>query len=52
MRRRSKATFGSASLSLQEWSKVIAAGMLVFCVAELEKWILRRNGFAARLSRH
>jgi len=47
-----QATFGSADLSLVEWSKVIAAGLLVFCVAELEKWILRSNGLAARLTHH
>lgn len=47
-----QATFGSASLGLQEWSKVIAAGMLIFCVVELEKLILRRNGLAIRLSHH
>jgi magnesium-transporting ATPase (P-type) len=41
--------FNSNALSALEWGKVIAAGMLVFCVAELEKFILRRSPLAARL---
>ena len=35
--------FGSADLSWQEWSKAMLAGMGVFLVAELEKWVIRRQ---------
>jgi len=35
--------FGSTDLSILEWSRVIAAGLLVFCVAELEKLVIRRT---------
>jgi magnesium-transporting ATPase (P-type) len=45
-----QAIFGSTDLSLLEWSKVVAAGMLVFCVAELEKFMIRRTPLASRLS--
>ncbi|MCW5604612.1 MAG: cation-transporting P-type ATPase [Burkholderiales bacterium] len=41
--------FNSADLSLLEWGKVIAAGLMVFYVAELEKLVIRRTGLAARL---
>ncbi len=41
--------FNSASLSLLEWGKVLAAGLLLFLLAELEKIIVRRTGLAARL---
>jgi magnesium-transporting ATPase (P-type) len=34
--------FNSTGLSLVEWLKVLCAGLLVFCVAELEKFIIRR----------
>jgi magnesium-transporting ATPase (P-type) len=44
-----QAIFGSTGLDAQEWGKVLAAGLLVFCVAELEKLIVRRTGLAARL---
>ncbi|MDO9195924.1 cation-transporting P-type ATPase [Rhodoferax sp.] len=44
-----QAVFDSASLTLLEWSKVLAAGLLVFCVAELEKFVVRRTHLAARL---
>ena len=40
--------FGSAGLSLYEWLKVLAAGLLVFVVAEIEKWVLRASGLARR----
>jgi len=40
--------FGSADLSLLEWGKVLAAGMLVFCIAELEKLVLRRTHLGQR----
>jgi len=42
--------FGSADLSPLEWGKVVCAGLLVFCVAELEKFVIRRTPLAARLS--
>ncbi|MCP8465765.1 cation-transporting P-type ATPase [Pseudomonas sp. ZM23] len=42
--------FGSAGLSPLEWSKVLGAGLLVFLVAELEKWVIRRTGLATRLA--
>ncbi|MBO3274618.1 cation-transporting P-type ATPase [Pseudomonas schmalbachii] len=42
--------FGSAGLSGQEWLKVLGAGVLVFVAAELEKWVIRRSGLAARLA--
>ncbi|ATE61120.1 cation-transporting P-type ATPase [Thauera sinica] len=42
--------FGSADLSPLEWLKVFCAGLLVFVVAELEKFALRRSGLAARVA--
>ncbi|WP_407280967.1 cation-transporting P-type ATPase [Aromatoleum evansii] len=42
--------FDSTDLTLLEWGKVTAAGLLVFGVAELEKFVIRRTGLAARLS--
>jgi magnesium-transporting ATPase (P-type) len=36
--------FGSTDISLLDWAKVMGAGLLVFCAAELEKWIMRRSG--------
>ncbi|CAG1004057.1 H+-transporting ATPase [Methylophilaceae bacterium] len=42
--------FGSAGLSFLEWVKVLGAGLLVFCVAEAEKLIIRRTNLASRLS--
>lgn len=44
-----QAIFNSTDLSLLEWSKVLAAGLLVFCVAELEKFVVRRSRLAVRL---
>ena len=41
--------FGSADLTVLEWVKVLASGLLVFCVAELEKAVIRRTRLAARL---
>jgi magnesium-transporting ATPase (P-type) len=41
--------FDSTALSLLEWAKVVAAGLLVFCVAELEKAFIRRSPLASRL---
>ncbi len=43
-----QAIFGSADLSVIEWLKVVGAGLLVFCVAELEKLVIRRARLAAR----
>lgn len=43
------AIFDSTALSLSEWSKVAAAGLLVFFVAELEKFVIRRTRLASRL---
>jgi len=42
--------FGSTDLDGLEWLKVLAAGLLVFGVAELEKFIIRRTPLAARLA--
>lgn len=42
--------FDSTALTLMAWSKVVAAGLLAFVVAELEKFFIRRSGLAARLS--
>lgn len=36
-----QAVFGSAALTLADWGKVLGAGLLVFVVAELEKWVVR-----------
>jgi ATPase, P-type (transporting), HAD superfamily, subfamily IC/ATPase, P-type (transporting), HAD superfamily, subfamily IC len=44
-----QAVFDSAGLSMLEWGKVLAAGLLVFCVAELEKFVIRRTRLASRL---
>ena len=40
--------FGSAHLDAVEWLKVLASGLLVFCVAELEKFVIRRMPLAGR----
>ena len=42
--------FGSTDLDAVEWLKVLAAGLLVFCAAELEKFIIRRTPLAERLA--
>jgi magnesium-transporting ATPase (P-type) len=34
--------FGSTDLDPAQWSKVVAAGVLVFLIAETEKWVMRR----------
>ena len=41
--------FNSASLSFMEWGKVLAAGLLLLFVAELEKFIVRRTGLGRKL---
>ncbi|MBS0466605.1 MAG: cation-transporting P-type ATPase [Proteobacteria bacterium] len=38
-----QAVFGSTDLALDEWLRVLLAGALVFALAELEKWVLRRQ---------
>jgi magnesium-transporting ATPase (P-type) len=45
-----QAIFHFTDLSLLEWGKVIVAGIIVFCVAELEKFVIRRSGLAARVA--
>jgi hypothetical protein len=45
-----QAIFGSTGLDAAEWLKVVAAGLLVFVVAELEKWAIRRTPLASRLA--
>jgi len=42
--------FGSTALSWQDWTKVVAAGAMVFVVAEIEKLVIRRLGMADRLA--
>ncbi|MEE2034778.1 cation-transporting P-type ATPase [Rhodococcus chondri] len=37
-----QAVFGSAALSPTDWGKVLGAGLLVFVVAEVEKWVAAR----------
>jgi magnesium-transporting ATPase (P-type) len=44
-----QAVFGSTDLAAGEWLKIVAAGLMVFCVAELEKWVIRRSGLDRRL---
>ncbi|MBX3710029.1 MAG: cation-transporting P-type ATPase [Gammaproteobacteria bacterium] len=44
-----QAIFGSANLTIVEWLKVIMAGLLVFCVAELEKWMIRQKKLKTKL---
>jgi len=44
-----QAVFASTGLTVQEWGKVLGAGLLVFCVAEIEKFVIRGTPLAARL---
>lgn len=37
--------FGSSGLTMMEWLKTIGAGVFVFSVAELEKYIIRQTGY-------
>ncbi|KAA0908271.1 hypothetical protein FLO80_22385, partial [Aquicoccus porphyridii] len=37
-----QALFGSVGLAPGEWARVQLAGLGLFCVAELEKWLCRR----------
>ena len=41
--------FESTHLSPLEWLKVLGAGLLVFAVAELEKFVIRRTPLASRV---
>jgi magnesium-transporting ATPase (P-type) len=41
-----QATFSSSALDADEWLKVLASGLLLFFLAELEKYAIRRSGFA------
>ncbi|WHZ11909.1 MAG: hypothetical protein OJF60_002348 [Burkholderiaceae bacterium] len=41
--------FGSTDLEAIEWLKVLGARLMVFCVAELEKLVLRLTPLGARL---
>ena len=41
--------FESTHLTLLEWLKVLGAGLLVFTVAELEKFVIRRTPLASRV---
>lgn len=43
--------FGSADIGLLDWLKVLTAGLLVFVVAELEKFLIRRMFWIGRLDR-
>ncbi|MCW5581740.1 MAG: cation transporting ATPase C-terminal domain-containing protein, partial [Luteimonas sp.] len=45
-----QAIFGSSALTFDEWAKVIAAGLMVFALAEFEKLVIRRSGLAERLA--
>ena len=38
-----QAIFESTNLSALEWGKVLGAGLLVFCIAELEKFVIRHT---------
>ena len=38
-----QAVFGSTDLSPGEWLRVLLSGAVVFAVAELEKWAMRRS---------
>lgn len=44
--------FGSTDLSLLEWSKVLAAGLIVFYTIELEKYIIRHTRIAPASTGH
>lgn len=38
-----QSVLGSASLQGEEWMRIIAVGLLIFFIAELEKWFMRRR---------
>lgn len=41
--------FGSAPLQPLDWLKILAAGLLVFFVSEIEKFVIRHTGLLKRL---
>lgn len=43
-----QAVFGSVGMSPNEWLRVLLAGLALFSVAELEKWVVRRFGLYAQ----
>lgn len=43
--------FDSAPLSLLNWAEVIGVGLLVFLVAEFEKWVIGHTALGKRLAR-
>jgi magnesium-transporting ATPase (P-type) len=45
-----QAIFGSTGLAGGDWLKVLLAGVLVFGLAELEKWAIRRSPWARHLA--
>ncbi|MBI4293798.1 MAG: cation-transporting P-type ATPase [Betaproteobacteria bacterium] len=45
-----QAIFDSADLSALEWVKALGAGLLVFSVAELEKFLIRHTHLASRVA--
>src|SRR5690606_17072425 len=45
-----QSVFGSTALAPGEWLKIVAAGLLVFVIAELEKLVIRRSGLDQRFS--
>ena len=45
-----QAIFGSTGLAGGDWLKVLLAGALVFGLAELEKWAIRRSPWARHLA--
>ena len=45
-----QAIFGSTGLAGDDWLKVLLAGVLVFGLAELEKWAIRRSPWARHLA--
>ncbi|WBY01908.1 cation-transporting P-type ATPase [Ramlibacter tataouinensis] len=42
--------FASTALDLQQWARVLAAGLLVFALAELEKWAIRARRSRAAMA--
>lgn len=46
-----QSVFGSSDIGWADWLKILMSGLLVFCVAELEKLIIRRTSWLDRLDR-
>ena len=40
--------FQTTPLGAEEWLHVLGAGLMLFFLAEFEKWVLRRSGLARR----